>query len=152
MEHEQNGGHSDRERRAELEQLQTELRDARAELARGHPARLGALETALAEARAKLEQTRSRADRLEGACVATADRARILEGEIEETRIQNLGAARRDHYVDWAPQGTSPEIKPNQDFGISSDDYDGSNPAVIIVPIVVIGIALMAFMTLVGHC
>lgn len=109
---------SDREQRAELEQLQTELQEARAQLSRGaapSASRLAALEVELIKAQAFAEAAHARATALQAEEAELTEQVRLLDRQIEEAQVLKRGASRRDKYLEWVPPFSPTEIHPRGD-------------------------------------
>lgn len=87
-------GSSDRERRARLEQLQVELREAKAQLegvAKSSDAAVAALEDALAQAKARLEKERARAPVLQKRLAEVQAAVDGLQDEYDAVANRQLG-------------------------------------------------------------
>lgn len=95
MEHEAtHSAGSDRERRARLEQLQVELREAKAQLAgvaKSSDAAVAALEDAIAQAKARLEKERARAPVLQKRLAEVQAAVDGLQDEYDAVTNRQLG-------------------------------------------------------------
>ncbi len=135
-ERERPGGGSDRERRAELEALQVELRRAKESLALGPSMaspRLDELRATTAQAAERRAHAVERARALED------ERARLhreidrLERELEEQKVLARGARLRDQNVDWA------DARNRDGTRTSSAAAWGSLIGTILAPFLIIG-------------
>jgi autotransporter translocation and assembly factor TamB len=137
---------SDRERRALLEQLQTELREARSSLAKGGDDPLPSLlelETELINATARGESARTRVVDLEAQLDPLTVEVRKLGRDLEEETVLALGKSRRDRYVDWAPKDTVASLEPAR-LGSRNLSLSWSYPlllGVFIAPLLIYGLA-----------
>lgn len=134
-------GSSDRERRARLEQLQVELRQVKAQLADVPAATKGAvaaLERAVASARARLEEERQRAARLDEDVRAAKALVASLEAQLAEAKVLARGKDRRDRYVDWLPEDRRRSNAPD--------------PSVFIAVIPLLGLAGLLIALMVQGC
>jgi predicted nuclease with TOPRIM domain len=100
----------DRAAREQLEQVQVELRDARAALAsveQDTQREMAALQAQLAEVEARRDAARARLEALRVEKSTLAEQKELLERTLWEQRneqqLLERGAANRDRYVDWKP-------------------------------------------------
>ena len=133
-------GTTDRERRERLEQLQAEVRQAKAQLAdveKGGRAAVASLEVAVAQARARLEAERGRAPELQKALETAEAEVASLQDAYDAVAVKQLG--------DHLSEGFANMMRAEQDPGEKGNGPD-LGVILLVIPLIGVGGLLLALM------